>query len=158
MAGGGPLETACRELAERRGLGSRLILAGRKTPGEIATLMNAADVLALPSRNEGVPNVILEAFASGLPVVASRVGGIPEVLDREVLGRLPPEGDVQAFTAALEQQLAAPRDPSAIRAHAERFSWRAAADSYREILARAIQFGPITAPAPDPVGVKNPSP
>ena len=135
MAGGGPLEGACRALAERLGIGARIIFAGRKTSREIATLMNAADVLALPSRNEGVPNVILEAFASGLPVVASRVGGIPEVLDIDILGKLPQEGDVNAFAAALEEQLTTPPDSTAIRAHGERFSWRAAADSYREILA-----------------------
>jgi len=138
MGGGGPMQAACLALAERRGISSRVTFAGRKTPREIATLMNAADLLALPSRNEGVPNVILEAFASGLPVVASRVGGIPEVLDNEVLGRLVPEGDINAFAAALEQQLATPRDTTAIRTHGERFSWRATADAYREILFAAL--------------------
>jgi glycosyltransferase involved in cell wall biosynthesis len=132
------MQAACLALAERRGISSRVTFAGRKTPREIATLMNAADLLALPSRNEGVPNVILEAFASGLPVVASRVGGIPEVLDNEVLGRLVPEGDINAFAAALEQQLATPRDTTAIRTHGERFSWRATADAYREILFAAL--------------------
>jgi len=138
MAGGGPLEASCRELAERLGLGARVVFAGRKTPVEIARLVNAADLLALPSENEGVPNVILEAFASGLPVVASRVGGIPEVLDREVLGRLAPAEDAAAFGAALERQLAAPRETAAIRRHGERFSWDAAEKAYREILIAAL--------------------
>jgi glycosyltransferase involved in cell wall biosynthesis len=137
MAGGGPLEGECRALTERHSIGARVIFAGRKTPQEIARLMNAADVLALPSRNEGVPNVILEAFASGLPVVASRVGGIPEVLDSPALGQLWPEGDLAALSAALERQLAAPRDIAAIRRHGERFSWQAAAGAYRTILTAA---------------------
>ena len=100
--------------------------------------MNAADVLALPSRNEGVPNVILEAFASGLSVVASRVGGIPEVLDRDFLGRTFPAGDTEALAAALDQQLASPQDPAAIRRHGERFSWPACAARCQEILLSAL--------------------
>lgn len=141
MAGGGPLEPDCRELARRLGIGSRVIFAGRKSPGEIARLMNAADLLALPSRNEGVPNVILEAFASGLPVVASRVGGIPEVIDRDFLGHLTPPGDVAALAAALDEQLATPRDQDAIRRHGESFSWQAAAEAYRSILSAVQQPG-----------------
>ena len=136
MAGGGPLEGECRELAVT--LGAKVIFKGRQAPGEIARLMNAADVLAIPSKNEGVPNVLLEAFASGLPVVASNVGGIPEVLDQEALGCLFPAGDEGALVAALEKQLAAPRDTAAIRRHGERFSWEATAAKYREILLGAM--------------------
>ncbi len=138
MAGGGPLEQSARDLAARLGLASRVLFAGRKLPGEISRLMNAADLLALPSNNEGVPNVILEAFASGLPVVASRVGGIPEVLDQDFLGRLVSPGDVAELASALDEQLAAPREAGSIRRHAERFSWEAAASRYREILLSAL--------------------
>jgi glycosyltransferase involved in cell wall biosynthesis len=138
MAGGGPLEEPARKLASSLGLASRVIFTGRKTPSEIARLMNAADLLALPSDNEGVPNVLLEAFASGLPVVASRVGGIPEVLDHDTLGRMAPPGDLDALVTALRDQLATPRDPAAIRRHAQRFSWESASSAYREILLAAI--------------------
>ena len=90
--------------------------------------MNCADLLALPSENEGVPNVILEAFASGLPVVASRVGGIPEVLDQEALGRFSPPGDCERTGGGARTSNSRPR---AIRRrsarHGERFSWEAAA-------------------------------
>ena len=162
MAGGGPLELRAHSVAltqqlwiarrmmsavpkndgyhtgENRPIDPRIIFTGRKTPAEIANLMNAADLLALPSNNEGVPNVILEAFASGLPVVASNVGGIPEVLDHPTLGRLFPRGDLDALVAALRDQLAAPRDAAAIRAHAARFTWDNAAAQYREILMAAM--------------------
>ncbi|MGA3169828.1 MAG: glycosyltransferase [Chthoniobacteraceae bacterium] len=137
MAGGGPWEKICRDLSVKLGLESSVIFAGRKTPREVSRLMNAANLLALASENEGVPNVILEAFASGLPVVASRVGGIPEVLDHDFLGRMFPAGDLPALSLALEEQLAAPRDVAAIRARAERFSWQIAASKYREILLAA---------------------
>jgi glycosyltransferase involved in cell wall biosynthesis len=92
----------------------------------------------VPSENEGVPNVILEAFASGLPVVASRTGGIPEVLNHESLGRLFPPGDLPGLVDAIRQQLAAPVDTEAIRRYGERFSWDAAAASYRDILLAAL--------------------
>ena len=139
MAGGGPLEQPCRDLASSLHLSERVIFAGRKSPAEIAGLMNAADLLVLPSRNEGVPNVILESFASALPVVASRVGGIPEVLDQPTLGSTFPSGDARALAAAIARQLATPRDSAAIRAHALRFSWDAAASQYRDLLVSAIR-------------------
>jgi glycosyltransferase involved in cell wall biosynthesis len=138
MAGGGMLEQACRDLAAELGVAPRVIFAGRKSPEEIARLMNAADLLALPSENEGVPNVLLEALASGLPVVASRTGGIPEVLDHESLGRMAPPGDLDAFAAALEAQLAAPRDIASIRLKGQCFSWDTATARYRDILAAAL--------------------
>ena len=139
MAGGGPLEQACRDLAGQLGIASRVLFVGRMNPGEIACLMNCADLLVIPSENEGVPNVLLEAFASGLPVVASRVGGIPEVLDQDLLGRMAPAGELPALVESLRQQLAAPRDTAAIRWHARRFSWEAAASQYRDILMAAIE-------------------
>jgi glycosyltransferase involved in cell wall biosynthesis len=149
MAGGGPLELRAKALALHvrsciaKSMESanepRIIFPGRKTPPEIARLMNAADLLAVPSKNEGVPNVILEAFASGLPVVASNVGGIPEVLNDPALGRLVPPDDLPALSIALRDQLSAPRDTAAIRQYAERFSWDAAAAAYRQILTAAMQ-------------------
>lgn len=139
MAGGGPLEETCRLRAAALDISARVIFSGRKTSPEIARLMNAADLLALPSKNEGVPNVILEAFASGLPVVASRVGGIPEVLTEPALGRLFRKGDLEALGAALDAQLSAPRDSAAIRLHGQRFSWQAAAAAYTRILVAARQ-------------------
>jgi glycosyltransferase involved in cell wall biosynthesis len=139
MAGGGSLEPRARALSIELGIASRVIFAGRKTAPEIARLMNAADLLALPSNNEGVPNVLLEAFASGLPVVASSVGGIPEVLNSDSLGSLFPPGDLPALVAALRQQLPAAHDPAAIHLHASRFTWDAAAATYREILMAALQ-------------------
>ena len=100
--------------------------------------MRAADALALPSHNEGVPNVILEAFASGLRVVASRVGGIHEVHNHETLGRLVPAGELEPLVTALRETLETDPDTAAIRAHALRFSWEAATARYAEILKGAM--------------------
>jgi glycosyltransferase involved in cell wall biosynthesis len=139
MAGAGPLEGDARGLAAKIGLGSRVIFAGRKSPAEIAQLMNAADLLAIPSENEGVPNVLLEALASGLPVVASRVGGIPEILSNESLGSLVTPGDSAAFASAMDRGLAERCDPAPIRRAASCFSWENAAGAYRQLLLAAIR-------------------
>jgi len=68
----GPLEITLREKVKSLGIESKVIFAGRRSHDEISYYMNAADIFCLPSRNEGCPNVILEAFACGVPVVASR--------------------------------------------------------------------------------------
>ncbi|MGD8415298.1 MAG: glycosyltransferase, partial [Candidatus Latescibacterota bacterium] len=101
---------------------------GEKGPHEIALWMNACDLLCLPSLNEGVPNVVLEALSCGLPVVATNVGGIPEVVSSEVAGLLvEPRQPVQLYEAiayALEHNYVA----AAITGFAERYSWEANAE------------------------------
>lgn len=111
MIGSGPLEKQIRHLANAGGFAANVRLVGRKAPAEVARYMQAADVLCVPSKQEGVPNVILEAFACGLRTVATRVGGIPEVLDKPFLGRLVPSADMDALAEALGQTLMAPPRP-----------------------------------------------
>lgn len=139
MVGGGPLEQDARKLAEELGITGRITFAGRCKAAEVARYMQAADVLALPSQNEGVPNVILEAFASALPVVASQVGGIPEVHNSELLGQLVPAGDTDALVQALRQTLSKPADHDGIRRHALQFSWERATEQYCNILEAALR-------------------
>ena len=134
MAGAGPMEKELRAAA-----GARVLFPGRQTPSGIARHMRAADLFCLPSWNEGVPNVILEAFASGLPVVASKVGGIHEVLNAPELGSLVPAGNLEAFVSALQHWLAVPRQVAAIRRHGEQFTWPATARRYTEILEAALR-------------------
>jgi glycosyltransferase involved in cell wall biosynthesis len=117
-------------------VGPRVTFVGRKPEREIATMMRAANVLCVPSDNEGVPNVILESLASGLPVVATRVGGIPEIIDRDVLGTLVPRGDRPALRAAIVAALTAPARSAEVAAHAKKYSWSATIDAYLEVLAR----------------------
>src|SRR3546814_5870610 len=80
FVGDGPARSALARRRDEHGLGERVILAGARPHAELPTWMQAADLLCLPSHSEGVPNVVLEAMSCGLPVVATRVGGIPEVL------------------------------------------------------------------------------
>jgi glycosyltransferase involved in cell wall biosynthesis len=88
---------------------------------EVAVWMAAADLVTLPSYMEGCPNVVLEALASGRPVVATNVGGIPEILS-EKCGRLVPSRDDGALAQALASVLDRTWDAKVISAHGSR-SW-----------------------------------
>lgn len=99
ISGEGPLEGALRELIRGEGLDERVELRGHVA--EIPGLMRTADLFVLTSRNEGFGRVLLEAMASGLPVVATDVGGVPTVLMKGKAGILVAPGDPEALAAAL---------------------------------------------------------
>jgi glycosyltransferase involved in cell wall biosynthesis len=88
---------------------------------EIAVWMAASDLVTLPSYNEGCPNVVIEALSAGRPVVATHVGGIPELMD-ETDGRLVPARDAAALSVALGEVLDQPWDAEAISRKRSR-SW-----------------------------------
>ncbi|RYD72804.1 MAG: glycosyltransferase family 4 protein [Verrucomicrobiaceae bacterium] len=138
LVGGGELEPQMKALAAQSGTTSLVHFSGRQDAAGVALRMQAADVLCLPSDNEGVPNVILEAFTCGLPVVASRVGGIPEVHTSEALGRLAPPRDPAALAEALGEVLRQPPSREAIVDHASQFTWERAADRYHELLEASL--------------------
>jgi colanic acid/amylovoran biosynthesis glycosyltransferase len=119
-----------RRLLERRiadaGLSDRVVLAGGRTRGEVAAELAAADVLVAPSvrtkagKREGIPVALIEAMSSGLPVVASDLSGIPELVEHGVTGLLAPPGDAGGLAAALralhEDRTLGPRLGAAARA------------------------------------------
>lgn len=98
-------------------------------PDDVAVWMAAANLVTLPSYMEGCPNVVLEALACGRPVVATRVGGIPEIMS-DACGRLIPPRDAIALTEALNTVLSTQWDAPSISAHWSR-SWSTVA---RELL------------------------
>lgn len=103
LAGDGPDRKALETLAHLLGIeGSVRFLGSRR---DTAALLSAAEVFALPSRTEGMPNALLEAMAAGVPAAAFAVGGVPEVLHDEASGLLVPPEDVAAFSAALQRLL-----------------------------------------------------
>lgn len=116
----------------------RVRYVGSQPPEIVAKYLRHADLLCVPSNNEGVPNVIREAFASGTPVVATKVGGIPEVLENDSLGRLVPPQDPVAMAKAIAEFADLPVDRAAIRRHAEGFSWEATVQTCLAHFKRAI--------------------
>jgi len=99
-AGDGALRDALEARAAELGLAGHVRFLGRVE--DVGPLLLAADAVLLPSRWEGLPLTLLEALARGRPVVASAVGGVPEVVEDGVSGRLVPPGDAAALADALE--------------------------------------------------------
>jgi teichuronic acid biosynthesis glycosyltransferase TuaC len=103
---------------------------------DVALWMTAADVVTLPSYMEGCPNAVLEALACGRPVVATNVGGIPEIMS-DTCGRLVPPRDADALAAALESVLDTQWDAAVISATRGR-SWESVADEILEMFATIV--------------------
>jgi glycosyltransferase involved in cell wall biosynthesis len=100
LAGDGPMMGEVQQAARK--IGSRLIPLGPKPHSEVQKLMRSATVLILPSIwYEGFPLVAVEAFAAGLPIAGSRIGGLPEIVEDGVSGYLFPPGDCNALAGTL---------------------------------------------------------
>ena len=112
---------------------------------DVAIWMAAADLVTLPSYMEGCPNVVLEALACGRPVVATNVGGIPEIMSEEC-GRLIPPRDPAALAQALASVLDTTWNASAISARGSR-SWNAVAAELLEIFESLVYARAATAHA-----------
>lgn len=133
MVGDGSARQECELLA--RELGVRLSVVGTVAHSMIPEWLAASHVLALPSFAEGMPNVVLEAIACGRRVVATRVGGIPDILVSERLGELVEPRDPRRLGAAIERALSLPDEPESVRQGAVT-SWAESARLlYRSLLA-----------------------
>jgi sugar transferase (PEP-CTERM/EpsH1 system associated) len=99
IAGEGPLRGELEGLAASAGLADRVTFLGHRTDPEV--VLAALDVFVLPSISEGLPNTVLEAMATGLPSVVSRVGGADELIEPGVTGVLVAPGDPAALARAL---------------------------------------------------------
>ncbi len=114
FVGDGPDCGALAEQIARAGLSNRILLHGRRTREQIADLLATVDVVVAPSvptksgKREGIPVVLMEAMSSGVPVVASRISGIPELVEHEQSGLLAPPRDASALAEALERLYADP--------------------------------------------------
>lgn len=99
MVGDGPLRSQAGEILDQAGAGGLAWLAGERD--DVPQIMRGLDLFVLPSLAEGISNTILEAMASGLPVVATAVGGNPELLDEGRTGALVPPDDTQSMAQAM---------------------------------------------------------
>ena len=103
LVGDGDDLSAMQSLAASRGIADRLQWRGRLSPTAVPPVMREHDFLLLPSRSEGRPTVILEAMASGLPVIATRVGGVPDLVAHEQTGLLVPPEAVEPLAGAIRR-------------------------------------------------------
>ena len=102
IVGVGPESERLRALSNELGLQRQVVFYGYKT--DVAALYAESDLLVVPSRSEGIPNVVLEAMANRLPVLATSVGGIPEVIEDGVNG-FTTEADVAAMATSIRSLL-----------------------------------------------------
>jgi teichuronic acid biosynthesis glycosyltransferase TuaC len=137
MVGDGADLPACRDLCVE--LGVRASLVGAQPHHSIPEWIAACDLLALPSWAEGLPNVVLEALACGRRVVASSVGGIPDVVDRPLLGQLVPPQQPEALAAALVEAVHTPYDPEEVSSELKVPDWEGSAQALHQSLLAALE-------------------
>ena len=138
--GDGELTHHLKQRVAQLGLSAKVRFMGRQTPDTIPLWISAADMLCLPSRREGCPNVVLEALAAGRPVIASRVGGVPELLNNQN-GIMVPAGDPSALAFGLAEALQRPWNPAELRASVPSLSWDASGKTFYDSLMSAIRPG-----------------
>lgn len=150
IAGEGALRASVEQVLREAGVESLAWLAGARD--DVPDVLRGLDAFVLPSRAEGISNTILEAMATGLPIVATAVGGNVELLEHGVTGTLVPSGHVDAMATALLEDLAQPqlarqRGEAARSAVQRRFSLdsmvAAYGDLYERLLTQAAERGAL---------------
>lgn len=139
IAGDGEHRKALERRAAELGLGPAVLFLGRCDASRVRGLLSGAAALVVPSTYEGMPLVVLEAMEAGLPVVASRVSGIPEVVEDGRTGWLVPPEDPEALAAALAEALESPgearrRGGEGRRRVDERFRPAVAAETWHAVV------------------------
>lgn len=114
-------------------------LVGPRPPEELPWWYSAADLFALLTSREGCPNVVMEALACGLPVAATPIGGIPEILADRRLGVVLDERSAAAAARGVTDALAASWEPAAICGEARRRSWQATAERICHVFEGVVQ-------------------
>jgi teichuronic acid biosynthesis glycosyltransferase TuaC len=140
LIGDGPLRHSLQQSIDELGIQENVLLVGAKPNQELALWYSAADVSCLVSSREGWPNVLMESIACGTPVVATRVGGVPEIISSSELGLLA-EQDSDSVAAVLESALAKPWDRKALALHGQSRGWHEVAGEVEQYLASRLPHG-----------------
>lgn len=152
LIGDGPDRADIQRMIDRFGLAEQVTLLGARPRADVVRALASADTFVLPSvttsngRQEGIPVALMEAMAMGKPVVATRISGIPELVDHDLNGLLVPERDAVALADALERLAT---DPALCQrlAHAGRakvaseFNLRRSAESLRGLFSNGRYLG-----------------
>jgi glycosyltransferase involved in cell wall biosynthesis len=140
ILGEGPLRPTLEKLVLKLGLQDRVHLPGKKPHEELPFWFSAADVSCLPSAREGWPNVVTESLACGTPVVATRVGGIPEILVSPDFGILVDQS-IESIASGLSQALSKRWDREGISARVRERTWDTVAAEVDRTLNSLVQPG-----------------
>lgn len=151
IAGGGILEKELAALAEQLGVANRVIFLGHISSAEVRERLRCADAFVLNSTYEGLPHVVLEAMAVGIPVIATNAGGTGEVVEHDVTGLLIPVGDEAALQSAIERlwsdpELARRLTATASERLAAHFDFNAMVNDTADTLRAAVSPAPSLAP------------
>lgn len=141
IVGEGPLRNRLKALIDELDLSEQAHLIGGQSNETLQQWFNAADLSVLVSAREGMPNVVLESLACGTPVLATRVGGVPEVLVSEQLGILV-EPSVEAIAAGIERALNSKWHREVISRHARTRTWDSVAEEVEKYFSTACNAPP----------------
>jgi teichuronic acid biosynthesis glycosyltransferase TuaC len=125
-------------LAQKLGVADRVRFVGEMDQSTLRDYYGAADALVLGSKSEGVANVIMESLACGTPVLATRVGGTPEVICDRVAGLLIEDRSAASVAASVRRLFEDMPARDAVRTYAERFSWSATAQQDLELIRSVV--------------------
>jgi glycosyltransferase involved in cell wall biosynthesis len=144
IVGDGPQKDDLRETCDRLGLNSRVIFTGKRR--DIGRLYSIMDIFVISSHTEGLPMVLLEAMASGVPVIATKVGSIPDVVSDGVNGLLVESGNVRQIREAIENLLMNPEMGRRYSLEGRRsirlgYSSKVMAENYFKIYSRLVSNG-----------------
>jgi glycosyltransferase involved in cell wall biosynthesis len=144
VVGDGPQRRPLKQLCEHLGIEGRVRFLGWLKGPALVDAYGAANLFPYPSRHEGMPNAVLEAMASGLPVIASRIAGNEELVIPEETGLLIEPENQQALERALARLIEDPHrrremGQAARRRAAEHFPWSKMAGMYLDLLARVVR-------------------
>jgi glycosyltransferase involved in cell wall biosynthesis len=144
LVGDGPQLPRLRTLARQYDLNERVHFLGWQDRSALPRLLAESNLFVYPSRHEGMPNAVLEAMASGLPVIATAIAGNEELVKSGFTGLLVPPEDIGALAAALAELLPDARrredmGAAARRLVSEDYSWQNTADAYMDLFERAVE-------------------
>jgi glycosyltransferase involved in cell wall biosynthesis len=145
IVGDGPRRAELEELSQARGLAGHVEFLGQRE--DVPSLLAAADAFVLPSRSEAFPNGAIEAMAAGLPVVASDVGGMRDLIANGRTGVLVPPGDPEALALAVASLIDNPADAAALgraarREVQQRYSFDRMTTGFEDLYLSALRARP----------------
>lgn len=138
LVGSGPLQQSYATAIKSNGLEGNVHFLGNLGHELVSEWLSVADVFCLPSLNEGMPNVVLEALSCGVPVVSTRVGGIPDVVTH-VNGLLVPPGDPRKLADALSSVMRQSWEPEQIKESVADYTWESTAEKYYQVYRSALE-------------------